>query len=320
MNSQIFDTLVQVFQDRIDKRQKPLKLHDLLIHQDGQTYQYNFLNAESKSDIRSISKTVMTLLVGRVHRLSKEGRYPTFDLDTYVYPIIKDVITVTCTENLPYLKKVQLRHLLTHSVGYEDVLLMRGDLQTIPMDELVNFTVNAPIVHEPGTHYLYSNAGFYLLSVTLQEFLQEPLEDFARREFFGPLGIQDWEWEYYGSYLAGATRLWLKPDALLKISQVIQNQGPLNGESFIPESWIHDMSQPQFLTPQVDHPERVFRRYAYGLGIWLAKENGIVFGHGTDGQMMVLVPQKKAILIVLADQPDLQPIEELIDWIIQEKL
>ncbi len=71
------------------------------------------------------------------------------------------------------IRKVQIKHLLTHTIGYEDVLLMRQDIEEMEGNDYINYLVNYPIVHEPGEYYLYSNAGSYLLSVVLQEFYKK---------------------------------------------------------------------------------------------------------------------------------------------------
>ena len=82
---------------------------------------------------------------------------------------------------------------------------MRDDITHLDPFEYLNYVVNTPIIYEPGEYYLYSNAGFYLLGVVLQAFLQEDLLTFIKREVFDPLGVKDFKWEKYGNYIAGAT-------------------------------------------------------------------------------------------------------------------
>src|SRR5690625_5205387 len=85
---------------------------------------------------------------------------------------------------------------------------MRDDITHLDPFAYLHYIVNYPIVYEPGEYYLYSNAGFYLLGVVLQEFLQEDLLIFIKRELLDPLGVKNFKWEKYGDYIAGATRLW----------------------------------------------------------------------------------------------------------------
>ncbi|NLM04078.1 MAG: beta-lactamase family protein, partial [Clostridiales bacterium] len=194
MNQEKFDEIVKRFKETKDNKGNNLNMHYLLIKDDENCFVHRFNNRTEKSDIRSISKTVMTLLVGIVNRLSKEGKYPKFDDETYIYPIIKDIFNLTNGENIKYIEKLQVKHLMTHTMGYDKILMMRDDIKDMDPDDYVDFIMNSPIVYEPGEYYLYSNAGFYMLSVVLQEFLGEDLLEFADRELFRPLDIEDYQW------------------------------------------------------------------------------------------------------------------------------
>ena len=319
MNQAKFNKIVNRFTKEKDKHNQSLKIHTLLIKNKNHCYVHHFNDAGIPSDIRSISKTVLTLILGVVIRLSEEGAYPKISDETYIYPIIKHKIHLENKENEAKLKKVKIKHLLTHTVGFKDILLMRNDIAHLDPSEYLNNVVNAPIVYEPGEYYLYSNAGFYLLSVVLQEFLQEDLLIFTKRELFDPLGVKDFKWEKYGNYIAGATRLWLKPEALLKFGELLLQHGEMNGKQFITENWLQKMLTINTYTDSVDTPHATFRRYGYGYGIWLAKDP-IYFGHGTDGQTLTIIPDKETIIITLAEQPDIKPIERIINDIITNEI
>src|SRR5690625_287951 len=238
MDKQKFERMVNLFLNRKDKNNEPLHMHYLLMKQNEHCYLHRFNDRAEMSDVRSISKTVLTLVTGIVVKLSQEGKYPTFHEETFIYPLIQDVIHVTNKENLAHLKQVQVKHLLTHTVGYDEVLLMRQDIIDIDPYRYVDLLANHPIVYKPGEHYLYSNAGFYLLSVVLQEFLQEDLLKFIARELFTPLHIENYHWEKYGEYLAGATRLWLLPKDLLKIGELLLQNGEFNNRQLMLFDWI----------------------------------------------------------------------------------
>lgn len=91
----------------------------------------------------------------------------------------------------------------------------------------------------------------------------------------------------------------------------------MNGKQYTAEGWIQKMLTMNHYTESVDTQQATFRRYAYGYGIWLAKDP-LYFGHGTDGQTLVIIPGKEVIIITLADQPDMKPIERLIDGVVVE--
>lgn len=308
MTQERFNQFVREFSE------KELEMDYFLVYQKGKTYRHRFKEQEEPSDIRSISKTVLTLIAGVVSQ-----KYPTFNEETYIYPILQDKIEIRDEENKEKFKKLQIKHLITHTMGYDKVLLMRGDIAGMDPYSYVDYVVNEPLVHEPGEYYLYSNAGFYLLSVVLEEFLQEDLTTFSACEFFSPLGIEEFTWEKYGNYLAGATRLWLYPEDLSKIGQLFLTHGKVGDTQLLEKSWLEKMSEAEIKTPHIDTPERIFRRYAYGMGMWTAKDH-VFFGHGTDGQIMVVVPEAEMMIVTLARQDKLAPIEDIVDVVVSESI
>lgn len=319
MNQERFTNIVNRFERTKDVNGNILNMHYLLIKKDATIYSHRFNDRKDPSDVRSISKTVLTLVAGIVSQMSKDGHYPHFDAETKVFPILAPLIDLKKQENKDHLNEVKIKHLLTHTIGYDKVLLMRGDIVDRDPFTYLDYLLNEPIVHDPGDYYLYSNAGFYLLSALLQEFLKEDLLAFIDRQLFTPLGIKNYRWEKYGNYLAGATRLWLYPEDLLKIGQLLFNKGLYQGQQLVNSDWIEAMLVKTTLTPGVDTPDASFRRYAYGRGIWLAKKP-IFFGHGTDGQTLVMVPEKNAIIVTMAHQVDVTELEKIINTIIEEDL
>lgn len=304
MDQERFDAVVRSFETATDRHSNPLGMHYLLVKQGGTVFLHRFGDRRAPSDVRSISKTVMALLAGLV--IAERGD---IDEDTPVWPVLQRVAKLENRANAGHLERVKLKHLLNHTIGFDDVLLMRGDIAGIDPTTFVDHIVNSPIVHEPGEHYLYSNAGYYLLSVFLQEHLEQDLLAYADRVLFSRLGIVDYRWERYGSYLAGATRLWLHPHDLLKIGELLL----YGGRGLVAQEWVEHLKQETVPTPQVDTPSNpYFRRRAYANGLWLGGR-GVFFGHGTDGQTLAVVPDVDAVVLTTAHQRDVTRLEELVD-------
>ena len=319
MNKDIFEEIANKFRNTKDQNGEILKIDYLLIMQNDQVFNQKFKKENTPSDIRSISKTVMTMVTGIVIDLSKKRKYPEFNYETSVYPILKKIFRLRNTENIEKLKKLKVKHLLNHTIGFDHVLMMRDDIINRDPFTYVDYILNEPIKYNPGEHYLYSNAGFYLLSALLQEFLQEDLLKFIDRHLFNPLDIKNYKWEKYGNYLAGATRLWLLPQDLLKIGQVLLTNGMYGSERIITENQIKKMLISTHLTPKLDTPGSLYTRHSYASGIWLS-DNSIFFGHGTDGQCLVMIPEKNAIIITLARQNKVRELEGLVNEIITKYL
>lgn len=290
-----------------------LHIHQIKIINGEKTFTHNF-DGSNLCDIRSISKTVMTMIFGIV-----KSQYD-IDEHTFIYPIIKDIIKIEDDNNLNKFKKVQVKHLLTHTIGFDKVLLMRDDIKHIDPNDYLNLVVNSEIVYDPGSHYLYSNAGFYLLSVILDTYLDQSLLKFIEDYFFQKLCFKQYKWDYYGEYLAGATRLHLNVDDLIKIGELLLNDGVYNNQVIIDPNWIAYMKKLSTVTTSIDSEKQSFRRYAYGHGMWLASDSSITFGHGTDGQIVVSIKDKHSVIAVLSSQSDLKPLELIINNIIENYL
>lgn len=289
-----FQRFTELFESARDGQGQPLNMHYLLVRQGDQEFVHRFNGRQKPSDIRSLCKTIMSLIAGIVAESHDD-----FDEEMLVWPILERVASLTNLDNLPRLQQVKVKHLLNHTIGFDQLLMMRGDIVDLDPADYVNHVVNTPIVHDPGVHYLYSNAGFYLLSVVLQEYLGEDLYDYANRVLFAPLGIINPTWERYGNYVAGATRLWLQPEDLRQIGKVLLE----DGAGIVSAQWLERLRQVTALTPGVDTPTNPhFRRHAYAHGLWLGAKDGIYFGHGTDGQTLAIVPQQQAIVVTTAHQ------------------
>src|SRR5690554_5900375 len=99
MKQEAFNNIVNMFMKEKDKNGNSLNMHYLLIKEKDQCYLHNFNDQKLPSDIRSISKTVLTIVLGVVIRLSQEGKYPKISDETYIYPITKNIINLENKEN-----------------------------------------------------------------------------------------------------------------------------------------------------------------------------------------------------------------------------
>ena len=100
--------------------------------------------------------------------------------------------------------EITLRHLLTHSSGlrpwrayFADLRereLRRGErLLATPAarDAVVQRILKSAPVHDPGEASVYGDLGFITLGAVVEEAAGEPLDAFARRRIFDPLGMSD---------------------------------------------------------------------------------------------------------------------------------
>ena len=110
MNQTKFNEVITQFKSTKDKYDNVLSMNEFLIYDKATLFQHDFKDTIKKSDIRSISKTVITLILGILIDDSKSGLYENINEDTLVYPIIKDKFTLTNHDNLDFLKKIKVKH------------------------------------------------------------------------------------------------------------------------------------------------------------------------------------------------------------------
>ena len=94
-----------------------------------------------------------------------------------------------------YEASVTVRHLIHHTSGLRDYLgLMRlsgkGEADYYTNDEVIAKLARQKALNfTPGDEYLYSNSGYFLLSVIVERVSGKSLRDFADEHLFGPLDM-----------------------------------------------------------------------------------------------------------------------------------
>ncbi len=130
--------------------------------------------------IGSITKTMMQVIVAK---LFEEG---VLDPDATVADVISN-------SGVDRADEMTLRHLLEHRSGLADFdfgafLEHPNRLVRRPRDYLP-FIVDRPLAFDPGTDERYSNAGYILLGVIVEEATGERYEDVMQRLVFDPAGM-----------------------------------------------------------------------------------------------------------------------------------
>ena len=132
-------------------------------------------------DIGSVSKqfTAMSVVL-----LAQDGR---LSLDDEIQRFIPEIPR--------YARPVTIRHLLHHTSGLRDYIDILGwsgigeAAVTTDQDALDAIARQKNTNFDPGAEFLYSNTGFFLLSIVVKRASGESLRDFASRRIFRPLGM-----------------------------------------------------------------------------------------------------------------------------------
>lgn len=274
-----------------------LAMDSLIIYSDNEGILFE-KSAYTKINVRSIAKLVTSLACGILIEKSSE----IFNEDTLIYDILKNKINISNKKNLNKIKKIRVKDCLTHTMGYRDIILMSEDIVDKNKDDLLDYALSYPLYYYPGEEFLYSNAGYYVLAATMQEYLGYDLYDFINENLFKRLGIINPSWDRYGKYLVGASKLYLSSNDLLKIGKLILNDGIYEGERIISKDWIRKMSSKIYKNDKDYIDRSILSDDYYGYSLWTGKDD-LVYASGTGGQFVIFL-KKEGIIIVTTNGGD----------------
>ena len=252
-------------------------------------------DATKRHDLRSVTKSVTSLLVGIA-----VDRGWIRDLDAPVFSFFPEHADLRTTEK----DAITVRHLLTMSAGFawnEDLPYQNPQnserLMTDAPDRC-RYVLEQPLVRPPGRVYNYNGGATALLAVILSKAAGQPIDLLAQRELFEPLGIGDVEWiRYADGTPVAASGLRMRPRDLLKLGQVVLDGGAWQGRQIVSRSWIEDST-----APHINGEGLFFYGYQWWLGRSLVNREEVkwISGVGYGGQRLYIVPSRGLVVLAMA--------------------
>jgi CubicO group peptidase (beta-lactamase class C family) len=321
MDKKKFKAVVEKLREAKDKNGNTLNMDSIIISQGTDIFKHNFKKENVQNDLRSLSKPIIAISIGIAIENGLKLRGEPLSLETKIFPFFKDIVSIRNSKNIEKWGQVTLQHLLTHSIGFAEGLMFSKQIKDKDPAVLLDYVFNTDIVNTPGTTFVYSNVGPYLIAVLIQEVLGINLSDWINQVLFQKIGITNYEWKNYGKYCAGATGLKLFHDDLHKIGEILINKGVYKGQRIVSSEWIDLMTTRQISTfggnfpngqriePTVYDPKRVFPKWGYGFFVYIC-ENGSYYVDGTDGQYIIVIKDKGLLITTFGHQSDMKPITE----------
>lgn len=256
-------------------------------------------DASRLHDVRSVTKSVTSLLVGIAHdrgMLSLEA--PVLDY----FPDYADLQT-------PERRRIRLRDLLSMTPGFEwdEDRFPYGDPRNseTAMDaaaDRVRFVLERPIAAAPGATFTYNGGTTLVLAEILRRVTTRPLDQYAWRELFEPLGIRRLEWLRYadGTPIA-ASGLRLRPRDMAALGQLVLQDGAWRGRQLVPSEWIRQSTSPQV---RISRRPLGFQRYGFqwwlGTGRVSERDLPFVSAVGYGGQRIMILRSLDLVLVLTA--------------------
>lgn len=239
-----------------------------------------------KHDLRSVSKSVTSLLIGIA---LAEGKFPPVESPVLdFFPEYADLRT-------PEKDRITFADLLTMSSGlqwdedrpYDDP--RNDEIGMLTSADPFRYILAKPLAAPPGTTYLYSNGDASLLGAALVKGTGRDWSDYARDKLFTPLGIVDFDWDAVGHSrklgLYGSLRL--RPRDMVKLGQLVLTDGVWNGRRVLPSGWAA-----RSIAPHRNGEGLFFYGYQWWLGRSFVdgRELRWAAGFGIGGQRLYVVP------------------------------
>jgi CubicO group peptidase (beta-lactamase class C family) len=260
-------------------------------------------DANTLHDVRSISKSVVGLLVGNAVR---DGKLQIASPALGAYPALADLRSEGR-------EAITIEHLLTMSSGlrWDEWIaspLASDELPLLWKADQVRFLFDRPLVHEPGTLFTYNGGGVATLADLLTRATGRPLVELAREQLFEPLGITRWQWatDLRDRPLAYAG-LRLRPRDMAKLGRLVLGRGRWRGQQLVPEAWIAESLRPHVSTGSVrisDFPQELGYGYLWWTGriAWKGRELAWSAAVGNGGQRIYVVPGLDLTVVTTAGE------------------
>jgi CubicO group peptidase (beta-lactamase class C family) len=238
---------------------------------------YRGNSAETPTNIKSASKTIISALVGiAIDKGVLKG------VDQKIAPILRSHLP---DDPDPRIDEITIGHLLSMQAGLGRTSGPNYG-RWVSSRDWVRAALAMPFDGEPGGQMLYSTGSTHLLSAILTRASGRSTRELAR-EWLGPLedfSIGGWERDPQGYYLGG-NQMAMSPRSLLAFGELYRNGGrTAEGQQLISPGWI-----------EASWRQRTNSRYTgdgYGYGWFLRTIGGrdVRYAWGYGGQMLYIVP------------------------------
>ncbi len=272
--------------------------HDLkgiVIVRNGRVAGEQYFNGDSVDtlhDIRSATKSITSLLMGiaiqkgLVHSVNDS-------IALYLPGLPKDgKERITIKDLLNMRSGLDANDEDPSTPGNEDNLDKSSDwirtIYTVPMNGV------------PGSKYNYCSINAFLTGAIIENASHMPLDEFARVNLFGPLGIQDYRWRHVPiNRVTGQGNLSITTRDLAAIGELMLNDGVVNGRRLVDHAWTT-----RSLASQVAISDSDPYADSYGY-MWYTKAEPIGghdievhFASGNGGNKIYIVPSLHMVVAI----------------------
>jgi CubicO group peptidase (beta-lactamase class C family) len=248
-------------------------------------------------DMRSASKTFTSVMLGAAMR---DG--VAISPDTHVYPSFPNTASLVASN--PERARITLGNLLTHSSGLacdDNDDASPGNEEKLQSQtaqpDWYRYTLELPMVHEPGSTYAYCSAGLNLAAGVIAHATKAWLPQFFDRTIAQPLQIDRYSLNLTPTgdmYGGGGVRL--RPRDMLKFGQLYLDGGVWHGHRVVDASWVTTSTSRQ-ITNANGSDGFAWHRFVLKAR---NREYQEYEASGNGGQFIIVVPELDLTVVITA--------------------
>ncbi len=234
----------------------------------------------------SLCKSVVSLAIGVLY---DKGSISLNEKIADIFPEKRSKMSVT------FRSKLTVLHLLTMTSG----AIFNEIGSTTDRDWLSGY-LESGAKFTPGQQFEYNSMNTYVLSAIICRKTKRSLSDFIREYIFEPIGIKNFFWETCPLGIEkGGWGMYIYPEDVLKLGQLILDGGMCGEKRIISEKWIKLATKARIKTPAITG------NYDYGFQMWVNDRHSEVLLNGMFGQNLHIFTHTKLLIMTTAGNGDI---------------
>ena len=225
----------------------------------------------------------------------------------------------------PRWQDVTLEHLITMTSGHGAAYMMAADRQKLRGEvedsypiayqkEWLLYAFSCPMTYDPGTHFYYGNLAPYVAGRMLEQAVGMTTLDYLYERLWKPLGVKKPRWDADPSgHTFPASYLFMDIVDMAQIGQIYLNKGSYRGIRFVSEDWV-EAATTSHIASSVINPAGYAddEKEGYGYYFWKNHGGSGYRAYGREGQFVIVLPKKHAIIATQAMHHDVQAVLDLV--------
>ncbi len=190
---------------------------------------------------------------------------------------------------------LKIRHLLTMSSG-----ISFNEAGSVTDNNWVKAFLESGRKFPFGKQFDYNSMNTYMLSAIICKKTGSSLSELINERIFKPLGINSFYWEKCPMGIEkGGWGLYMFPEDIVKLGQLILQKGEYNGKRIISSEWIEKATSVQIKTPPLSGD------YDYGYQMWTDERHDEVLFNGMFGQNLHIFRRTNILVMTTGGNGDI---------------